>query len=410
VPATNTANVAGSLRVDNSACPSRGNVHTIFVAPDSAVENATGQTFRSVYVGTSTDAKLGLPVYTFTDHKVFAQAGGVSAENLFPALAVDNSGVLYSVWSNNADVLYSVSKDQGNTWSSPLRVNQGATIGMSNVFPWIAADANGHVGVVWYGNDRAGNSNDASIHEPCPTGSTDCMKNWTNWNVYYAESVNGSAATPLFVQSKVSDHVMHRGTISTGGLGGSANRNLADYFQVSFDPLHRANIGFSDDSKVHPLGPNNGPDNPSTRRLIRVNFTRQLTATAGTNTNSACTTGKPEPGPKMTGKGSIGAGTKFGLIAKASPINATMRYDDRDASLSARSSNGANSVSFSGSCTTATGDAVVNDQPGYTYRVDACDLGEPGAGKDTFAIDLKGPNFTYHRDGTLTDGNLQFQP
>jgi len=409
IPATNTANVAGTLRVDNSSCPSRGNVYSVFVAPDNAVENATGQTFRSVYVAASTDAKLALPVYTFSDRKVFSQPVGLSAENLFPAMAVDYSGVLYALWSNNSDVLLSVSKDQANTWAAPVRVNQGATIGMANVFPWIAADANGHVGIVWYGSDRAGNSNDIAIHEPCPAGSTDCMKNWTNWNVYYAESVNASSATPLFTQTKVSDHAIHRGTVSTGGLNGNANRGLADYFQVSFDPLHRANIAFSDDSKVHPLGPNNGPDNPSTRRLTRVNFTRQLATAAGIKTKSACAGGRPDPGPKTTGSGSIGGRTKFGVIAKASPINASLRYDDGDSSLSARSSNGANSVSFSGSCATVTGDAVVNDQHGYTYRVDACDVADPGTGKDTFAIELRGPNYSYHRDGTLSKGEVQYR-
>src|SRR2546430_5296381 len=32
---------------------------------------------------------------------------------------------------------------------------------------------------------------------------------------------------------------------------------------------------------VSPLGPKNGDDNPTTRRLIRANFTHQLMATAG---------------------------------------------------------------------------------------------------------------------------------
>src|SRR2546429_7207742 len=40
----------------------------------------------------------------------------------------------------------------------------------------------------------------------------------------YAESVNGHDAPPSFVQSVISDHVIHRGTISTGGLGGGADR------------------------------------------------------------------------------------------------------------------------------------------------------------------------------------------
>ena len=100
------------------------------------------------------------------------------------------------------------------------------------------------------------------------------MQNWAQWNVYYAESVNGHDATPSFVQSVISDHVIHRGTISTGGLGGGADRSLADLFQVAFDPQHFANVAFSDDHLVNTeVGPDNGPDNPTSRRKIRANFT-----------------------------------------------------------------------------------------------------------------------------------------
>jgi len=45
------------------------------------------------------------------------------------------------------------------------------------VFPWIAADANGHVAVAWYGADQAGNSNKVPLTK--------------NWNVFVAETVNG---------------------------------------------------------------------------------------------------------------------------------------------------------------------------------------------------------------------------
>src|SRR5712692_8739055 len=71
VPASNSANVAGQIKVDRSNCPSRGNLYQIFVAPDTTFENATGGPLRSVYVGVSTDVKMGLPVFTFTDYKIF---------------------------------------------------------------------------------------------------------------------------------------------------------------------------------------------------------------------------------------------------------------------------------------------------------------------------------------------------
>lgn len=412
VPATNTANVAGPIRVDRTNCPSRNNLYQVFVGPDNAQENLTGQTFRSVYVGSSTDVNLGLPVFTFTDHKIFTGPMGSSGENLFPALDVDGFGNVYAVWSDNSTIYFSSSTDQGSTWSTAVPVNQGATVGKANVFPWIAADANGHAVVVWFGADRAGNSNNTSVMEPCAAGSTTCMTDWANWNVYLAETTNGHDAAPVFVQSVASDHVVHRGTISTGGLGGGANRNLGDYFQVSLDPQHRANIAFSDDHKLSPLtvSGHTGIDDPQARRLIRANFTRQLQAIPGIVTTGVCAATTVAPGSKITGKGMLPGAATFGFIAKSTPLNGALQYQDGGASLKARSSNGIDSLTFSGRCGTFTGNAKINDQPGYRFRIQACDNTDSGTGQDTFSIDFAGPNgFAYHRDGTITDGNIKLQ-
>src|SRR5712691_4593606 len=312
VPASNSANVAGQVKVDRSTqcASSRGNLYQIFVAPDSVTENLTGGALRSVYVGVSTDVKMGLPVFTFTDHKIFAGPAGAQnqgAVNLFPALAVDDFGFVYAVWSDNSKIFFSSSSDQGTTWTTPTQVNSGTTIGNANVFPWIAADANGHVGIVWFGDDRAGNSNDRTTLEPghpasqgaaCNTGTT-CMQGWAQWKVYYAESVNGHDAAPFFMQSVISDHVIHRGTISTGGLGGGADRSLADLFQIAFDPQHFANVAFSDDHLINTevSGSDNGFDNPTSRRKIRANFTRQLAAMAGSVVKTGSCASQPPPPP-----------------------------------------------------------------------------------------------------------------
>ena len=65
------------------------------------------------------------------------------------------------------------------------------------------------------------------------------------------------------------------------------------------------------------------------------------------------------------------------------------------------------SVTFSGNCGTFKGDAKVNQQLGYKYTVNACDNGEPGAGKDTFFSSVTGPNFSYSNGGFITEGNIQ---
>src|SRR5262249_13831657 len=66
-------------------------------------------------------------------------------------------------------------------------------------------------------------------------------------NVFFAQSLNATAPTPTFRQVVASDHFIHAGNISEGGLTGTANRNLLDYFQVSLDPQGAAFISFTDD-------------------------------------------------------------------------------------------------------------------------------------------------------------------
>src|SRR2546428_799667 len=189
----------------------------------------------------------------------------------------------------------------GKTWTSARKINRAPTRGKANVFPWVAADANGHVVVGWLGADKAGNSNDRTVMEPgheptqngaCTNGTTTCMTKWAQWNVYVLETGNGHAATPTFTQFTASDHVIHRGTISTGGLGGSPDRNLADFFQVALDPQHRVNVAFADDHIVSPLSLRrttvDGPDDPRSFRVGVPYFTYRLQAPAGLVTTGSC--------------------------------------------------------------------------------------------------------------------------
>jgi hypothetical protein len=432
VTPTSTGNIAGRIQVDRSSCPTRGSLYVIFAAPDNLTENTGGMPMRSVYVAVSNDVNNGQHVFTFTDHKVFTSpVGSLGAangtDNIFPALAVDALGYLYAVWSDNSTIFLSSSSNQGKTWTAPVQVNQGLTVGNANVFPWVAADGNGHVAVVWLGDNMVGNSNDRGTLEPghgtsqgaaCTSGST-CMLQWAQWNVYMAETVNGHSSTPTFTQSETSDHVIHRGTVSTGGLGGGADRSLADLFQVALDPQHRANMAFSDDHKPHPLcgqlgSGQCGADDPQTTRLIRANFTRQLAGNATIVMGGSCAAQSGfEQGEQEAGEGetqnSDGSKNDFSFITYSSPRNGVLQYDDNNANLHLRSSNGITSLSFSGSCGTSAGNAKVNGQPGYTFTAVACDYGSTSL--DTFAISVSGPKgFTYNRTGNLSSGFIRLTP
>ena len=213
------------------------------------------------------------------------------AGNIFPALATDDLGYLYAVWSDNSNIWFSSSSNQGAAWTAPVRVNSGATVGNANVFPWVAADANGHAVVVWLGDNMPGNSNDSSkLEQTCSNGTNSC---WAKWSVYAAETVNGHSAAPAFAQYTASDHIIHYGTVSTGGLGGNANRNLADFFQVALDRQHRANISFADDHVHSPLCTSQSPghcadNDPQSFREGVPYFTYQLRTNPHIVTSGVC--------------------------------------------------------------------------------------------------------------------------
>jgi hypothetical protein len=297
---TDSGNTAAQIKVDRntSSCPSKGNLYVAFSAPDNVTENTNSGPQRSIYVGVSTDAGLNAPTITFTDHKVYTSPAGSpgavhGTNQVFPALAVDNFGYVYTVWSDNENVFMSSSSNLGTSWTAPVRVNGGTTVGKSNVFPWVAADANGHVVVTWLGGSLAGNSNDVATMQPtCTDGTTSC---WAQWNVYAAETVNGHAAVPSFTQYTASDHVIHSGTICTGGTGCSNgdSRALADFFQVALDTQHRANIAYADDHLASPLCSKQSPghcanNDPQSFRVAVPYFTYQLKADKKIVTTGLC--------------------------------------------------------------------------------------------------------------------------
>lgn len=140
VAPTDTGNTAAQIKVDHSSCPSGGNLYVLFTAPDNATENTNTGPQRTVYVGVSKDAKLNESTFTFTDYKVFTSPQGSlaaihGANNIFSALAVDNFGYIYAAWSDNSNIFMASSANEGATWTAPVRVNSGTTVGKANVFP-----------------------------------------------------------------------------------------------------------------------------------------------------------------------------------------------------------------------------------------------------------------------------------
>src|SRR5882762_5465599 len=377
-----SGNIAGQIKVDNSSCSSHGNLYQIFVGPDNPVDNSNNSAayFNAAYVGVATGVSVTSPTLTFTDYKIFSCGAGSTCPskaglgNLFPGLAVDNFGYVYAPWSDNTDVYYSFSNNHGTRWSPAIKVTRNTSqAGKSNVFPWIAADGNGHVAIAWYGADQAGNSNTV------PATST-------HWNVFVAESVNGHAISPVFVVSQATDHSNHTGQISTGGLLGTSDRSLADFFQIAMDPNHLVNIAYADNHA--------GP--------AVSYFTRQKKATAGISNKGKCAGTSHQAG----GSGHINA--KHGGTAQFS-----FNYDDSNQPTgSASFSDSGSGVNFQATQVTAatfdqvahtvtlTGTGTDNGHP-VAFTIIAADssLAPPGL----FSITL---NDGYNNSGNLLDGSV----
>src|SRR5262249_28253774 len=189
------------------------------------VDHANGYVYVShqndnaLYVSRSTDGGT-----TCTTHLV----DGLTAHgHLFDPVKVGDDGTVYTACSSDRHTYYSDSSGHGDTWAVPAIV-ENPDLTLTNVFPWLEAGSAGRVDFVWFGTQ----SDNTSAAE---------------WDVYFAQCLNATSAHPVMRQERISDHRIHGSNISEGGLTGSANRNLGDYFQIAYDPQGAAVVSFADD-------------------------------------------------------------------------------------------------------------------------------------------------------------------
>ncbi len=194
---------------------------------------AVDQNDGTVYIsGSNGSVSVGIPPaaglapLTYTTYNV----ADSNSAHLFFTVKVGPDGTVYVCYSNDHDVFIKYSVNKGATWSPAIRVSDGPET-KTSIFPWMTTGPAGTIGVVWYGTDKSASSDDAS-----------------DWHVFYALGTNILTA-PVFRQAIASDHVIHASNISESGLvvGSGPNRNLADYFQVAFDPTGAAVMAYADD-------------------------------------------------------------------------------------------------------------------------------------------------------------------
>ncbi|HEU0132573.1 MAG TPA: hypothetical protein VFQ85_16430 [Mycobacteriales bacterium] len=218
----------------------------------------------TIYLGKSTDGGL-----TWTDTKVYGvdPASHRELNLLFPVVDVDKAGNVYVAWSDGFKVEYAVSTDHGTTFSKPYQVNHGnrgldpvtgaekPDPGAADLFPWIAAGADGLLDVVWYHGFGGAPTSNLNYRDPGDAN--------TKWTVAFAQlgdadrSVGGVTVPTELTYSEAVTPPVHKGDICQNGTFCSlvpvpgapfstGDRSLLDFFEVAIDGEGRANIALAD--------------------------------------------------------------------------------------------------------------------------------------------------------------------
>jgi hypothetical protein len=174
--------------------------------------------------------------------------GGGSIGDIFPALATDRAGNVYVAWIDQSDhnVYYSASSNQGATWTTPIRVNAGASV--TNVFVWAHGGESGSLALAWLGTSAVGAPNSFPQWSAAP-GPATAVK----WLGYVAAITKAAGKTPTIAQQPFTSKPMHYGQICTGGIGctGRGDRTMADFFAVSLDRQGALRFVYNDTTSQH---------------------------------------------------------------------------------------------------------------------------------------------------------------
>ncbi len=175
--------------------------------------------------------------------------GGGSPGHLFPALATDDAGGVYTAWIDETDsnVYYSFSTDQGQTWSVPARVNSKPAI--TNEFLWAQGGSAGKLALAWLGTDAVGQPDDFPSWLNDPVGSTA-----VKWWGYVGVITSANTSNPTVAQQRFTEKPMYYGQICNQGIGctvSGGDRTMADFFGFSLDEQDAMRIVFDDVTSQH---------------------------------------------------------------------------------------------------------------------------------------------------------------
>jgi hypothetical protein len=331
---------------------------------------------------------------SFTSHLAFTAPPGATLGNVFTPIAVDNEGNVYVAFSTqqfdsnghqtDQNVYVIWSKNQGKTWSKAVQINNPNDPSTATaMLPWLTAGDQGSIGVFWYGTNVVGDPNNQSLFANA------------KWKIFYA-MVDTTLTTPA-VQYVVASGtntgtadqmagVVHYGSICTQGLNCNTamppgNRELAEYAELTHDPLGLIHIAFSE-------------DNPTAGSA----FTWYTKQTAGPGV-------LPNVG-SAAGYFNIGTGTgNFGLLVESHKLSGTslregtLTYLDTSANILLSDTDGFSLVRIGTNTIQVAGTGTLQNGSTVNFTATAT-AGGPGAG--SFAISWPG----YSASGTLVQGQV----
>lgn len=164
--------------------------------------------------------------------------GGEVNGAIFPWGSVDAAGNVYVFYNSSVGgrfhTYYVVSKDHAATWSKPVRVDGNPMDKGATVYATGQAGAAGVLDLAWYQSDDATSPDDPNA----------------TWYVDFAQVRNAESATPQITRSRISDHIVHHGSICQKGIlcvrALGDDRSLGDFFELAIGPDGLAQVAWTD--------------------------------------------------------------------------------------------------------------------------------------------------------------------
>jgi hypothetical protein len=245
--------------------PHAGRVYAAWIAAD-ATSLATGcdfsqfQAFHSLIVAWSDNDGV-----TWTPKIAYDGGFFHDASSPFASFTLDDQGNPYYAFDMNQDwdqtcavpanpqtpncqydMFVTWSPDGGDNWSGPFKVN---TDSGTHWFPAISAAQPGQVDVAWLRTPYVIATDANGKQHPGGCFPLECGSE-VEWNLFAAQSVDLTAATPTWTTTPITSAPMHTGDICNLGIAcppGASNRNLADFISMALDEKGCAHINFADD-------------------------------------------------------------------------------------------------------------------------------------------------------------------